>query len=117
VSIWDDLATDWSSGDGLRAVQLFELAYSDVSSARAAAEAVGLAWLTPYEAFPSFALRAELLRRAVETGRSYALAADLLHDPERSWFAKPLRELLAIGSWRRTRRSPTVTDCPPTRTP
>ena len=43
MRIWDDLATDWSSGDGLRAVQLFELAYSDVSSARAAAEAVGLA--------------------------------------------------------------------------
>jgi hypothetical protein len=50
--------------------------------------------LTPYEALPSFALWAELLRRAVETGSSYALAADLLHDPERSWFAKPLRELL-----------------------
>jgi hypothetical protein len=94
MSIWDDLDTDWSSGDGLRAVQLFQLAYSDVSSARAAAEAVGLAWLTRYEALPSFALWAELLRQAVETGRSYALAADLLHDPERSWFARPLRELL-----------------------
>jgi hypothetical protein len=94
VSIWEDPATDWTSGDGLRAVQLFGLAYPDVSSARAAGEAVGLAWLTAYEALPSPALWAELLRRAAETGRSYALAADLLHDPERSWFARPLRELL-----------------------
>lgn len=94
MTIWDDPATDWTSGDGLRAVQLFGLAYRDVESARAAFAAVGLPWLGTYDALPAAGLWAELLRRAAGAGRSYDLAADLMHDPEKAWFGPPLRELL-----------------------
>jgi V8-like Glu-specific endopeptidase len=94
VTIWDDPTTDWTSGDGLRAVQLFGLAYADAGSARDVADAVGLSWQTAYEALPTAALWAELLGQAAETRRAYALAAELLHDPQRSQLAVPLRELL-----------------------
>jgi hypothetical protein len=94
MTIWEDPTTDWMSGDGLRAVQLFGLAYPDVESARAAAVEVGVPWREAYRVLPAAALWAELLRRAVESGRFYDLAADLLHDPDRAWFHKPLRDLL-----------------------
>lgn len=94
MTIWEDPTTDWTSGEGLRAVQLFASAYKDVESARAAAKEVGVPWREAYGVLPVAALWAELLRRAVESGRSYDLAAEMLHDPGRAWFHKPLRDLL-----------------------
>lgn len=94
MTIWEDPTTDWMSGDGLRAVQLFGLAYPDIESARAAVVEVGVPWREADKELPAAALWAELLRRAVESGRSYDLAAELLHDPGRAWFHQPLRDLL-----------------------
>ena len=94
MSVLDKPSTDWASGDGLRAVQLFALAYPDTRSARAVLDAAGLPWSAEDEALPAPALWAVLLRRAVEADRAYDLAAELLHDETRSWFAGPLQDLV-----------------------
>lgn len=93
MSIWDEPEVDWTTGAGLRARQLFERAYSDDVAIRAVAERVGI------EAGPDppgvgAASWTQLLARAAAGAKMLDLAAELLADSNRAWFATPLTALL-----------------------
>ncbi|HSB85011.1 MAG TPA: hypothetical protein VLD86_01820, partial [Ilumatobacteraceae bacterium] len=107
MSIWDAPSVDWAMGDGLLARQLFERAYPDDASIRSLLEAVGLriGHDAPGPAGPSWT---QILEAAATNGQMLDLAAELLGDAQRSWFANPLTELLGdqlpLANARRIRR-------------
>jgi hypothetical protein len=94
MSIWDNADTDWTSGDGLRAAQLFERAYPNRTSAREIAYEVGIPWPTSASSLGHSELWVALLETAARAGRVLDLAAELLSDPQRRVFTTPLHQIL-----------------------
>ncbi|MDT0353916.1 trypsin-like serine peptidase [Pseudonocardia charpentierae] len=94
MTIWDEGPIDWTTGDGLSAVQLFEHAYPDRASAKVVAAAVGLAWPATADGLGLSLLWATLLADAARDRLLLPLAAELLTDPQRSRFVTPMKGLL-----------------------
>ncbi|MER7555873.1 serine protease [Nocardioides sp. NPDC126508] len=94
MGIWDEQETDWSTGPGLAVRQLFERAYADRAAARAVAGAVGIEWPPAAATLSHAELWSSLLGTAAQLGVLVNLAAELLADPGRSFFATPLRQVL-----------------------
>ncbi len=95
MSIWDSTSVDWQSGDGLRAVQLFERAYADRHDIRELARTTGIEW--PDSPEPPRAVHDAwiwLLVSAAEKDRLLDIAAELLNDSDRSYFHVKLQQLL-----------------------
>lgn len=92
--IWDDRQVDWTSGDGLRAAQLFERAYDERTAARAVVERVGLRWPDQADLLSVSGTWAAILAAAARDDRLLDLAAELLHDPARTVFAAKVTRLL-----------------------
>jgi Trypsin-like peptidase domain len=94
VGIWDETHSDWSTGEGLAVRQLFERAYADRLAARTVAEAVGIDVPPTWSAMSHTEMWSALLTVAARDRNLPALAAELLDDPARSFFATPLRQVL-----------------------
>jgi Trypsin-like peptidase domain len=107
MSIWDDDTVDWTTGDGLSARQLFERAYPDDAAIRTITERVSID-ITPDPPGSGVPSWTRILQRAAANGQMLDLAAEMLEDTTRAWFAKPLTDLLGgqlpLANARRIRR-------------
>lgn len=95
MGIWNDPDAEWTSGDGLRAVQLFDRAYPEPGAAQALAARIGIPGLDALAPpASSHEVWARLLALAAKDGRTLDLAAELLQDADRDRFWMPLTTLL-----------------------
>lgn len=84
MSVWDQTNVDWTTGEGLPVLQLFERAYADRDAARTVADAVGIGWPADARTLSHTELWVALLTTAAGSHQLPALAAELLDDPGRS---------------------------------
>ena len=94
MGLWDDADVDWTTGDGLRAVQLFERAYPDPTATRLVVEAVGLTLPPDADTLTQSALWTVLLSSAARGDVLLDLAAELLNDPARAVYISRVTTLL-----------------------
>jgi len=94
MGMWQGRVVDWSAGEGLRAVQLFERAYADRVAARSVTERVGVNWPLDADRLSPTALWTAVLAAAAQRDLVLDLAAELLEDPALAVFAAPARELI-----------------------
>lgn len=89
MTVWRSTNVDWSAGDGLKVLQLFQRAYPDPLKLQASAMRAGVA-----PADLTDASHERTLSKAAEQSRLLAMAAVLLHDTSRAVFHIRLREVL-----------------------
>ena len=94
MSVWDETTVDWSTGEGLRLLQLLERAYDDRTAAREVADLVGLDWPEVAATATHEELWVALLTSAAAARLVPAFADRLLEDSGRATFAEPMRRLI-----------------------
>jgi V8-like Glu-specific endopeptidase len=94
MGIWDEREVNWATGDGRRALELFERAYADRVAAEEVARKVGLAWPNDAPTMSLTQLWLVLLDSAARDDRMLDLAAELLADKGRATFVVKLHSLL-----------------------
>lgn len=94
MSIWDEPAPEWTSGDGLRAVELFDRGCGTRDMALLIAGRAGI--VLPVEELPGSLpdLWVWLLTHAAQQRRMLDLAAEALRDERWTRFRAPLGQLL-----------------------
>ncbi len=108
MGIWDDPSADWSTGDGLRAKEVFVRAYCDMDAIEELAGRVGLDLTPPAKAPTALQTWDVLLTAAAGAGRVLDLAGHALLDPGCDAFTTPLTEVL--GEWVDVARARAITN-------
>lgn len=92
-TLWRSTAPDWTTGEAVKTLQLFQLAYPVIDDLRRAAVAAGVD-LGPAGPGGDRWDHGAILQVVAARARLLPLAAELLHDQSRSLFHEPLRQVL-----------------------